>query len=70
MGEKAKPAWRTQLAERREDRRQRRAWRRERRRGSIDAGAIGAAEESKPGHGMTGPAGQQGGGGFAGGPGC
>ena len=69
MGAKAKPGWRTRLAKRRADRRQQRAWRRERRKGSIDAGAIGAAEESRRGHGMTGPAGQQGAGGFSGGPG-
>ena len=58
--DKATPGWRTRLAERRADRRQRRAWRRERRKGSIDPGGVGATDISKVGHGQTGPAGQQG----------
>jgi hypothetical protein len=61
--EKAKQGWLARLAERRAERRQRRAWRHERRKGSIDSGAIGAPASSTFGHGQVGPAGQQGGGG-------
>ena len=60
---KAKQSWRARLAERRADRRERRAWRHDRGKGSIDAGAIGAPAASAFRHGQAGPAGQQYGGG-------
>jgi hypothetical protein len=67
-GGKAAPGWPERLAARRADRRQRRVWRRERRKGSIDSGGIGASGSSQVGHGQVGPAGQQnqGGGGSSG----
>lgn len=58
-GNTAKQGWRARLAQRQADRRQRRAWRRERRKGSIDSGAVGAGASSTFGHGQVGPAGQQ-----------
>jgi hypothetical protein len=65
--EKATTGWRARMAERRQDRRRRRAWRRERRKGSIDPGATAATESSK--HGWQPPprdSGNQGAGGFSG----
>jgi hypothetical protein len=68
-GGKATQGWRERFAERRAERRQQRVWRRERRKGSVDSGAIGAPSNSSVSHGRMGPAGQQGGtgaGGFSG----
>jgi hypothetical protein len=52
--DKATPGWWARLAERRRGRRQRRAWRRERRKGSIDPGGAAAMESSKVVHGQQG----------------
>jgi hypothetical protein len=65
--DQAKHGWWARYAERRADRRQRRAWRRERRKGSIDSGSIGAQPTSASRHGQVGPAGQQDGAGGGGG---
>jgi hypothetical protein len=52
--DKATLGWWARLAERRQDRRQRRAWRRERRKGSVDPGAAGAMASSTHVHGQRG----------------
>jgi hypothetical protein len=65
---KATEGWRARWASRREDRRQKRAWRRERRKGSIGSGdeTVGALESGKYPGGSLGPAGKQQGGDYPG----